>query len=146
ATCHDCDVDESMEHILVECMASGQDLIWRRCGRLWEKKYQKMPEMSLGLIRLTEFKDSKGKNMPHTSRLFRIVVSESAHLIWKVRNEQVIRGRKHTEAEIHNRWLSCMNTRLKMDQLLTDRSRYGNRTLDIRNVLLTWDGQQKPAR
>ncbi|KAJ7334907.1 hypothetical protein DFH08DRAFT_633884, partial [Mycena albidolilacea] len=58
-----------------------------------------------------------------------------------VRNERVIGGRKfHSEAEIHNRWVSCMNTQLKMDQLLTDRSRYGNRALDIRKVLRTWDG------
>ncbi|KAJ7704757.1 hypothetical protein B0H14DRAFT_2416153, partial [Mycena olivaceomarginata] len=63
------------------------------------------------------------------------------YLIGKVRNERVIGGRKfHSEAEIHNRWVSCMNMQLKMDQLLTDRSRYGNRALDIRKVLRTWDG------
>ncbi|KAJ6528953.1 hypothetical protein B0H19DRAFT_1214591 [Mycena capillaripes] len=143
ATCHNCNVDESMEHILVECPASGQDLIWHLCGQIWEKKHQRMPKMTLGLILgcgLAEFKDSKGKNMQHASRLFRIIVSESAHLIWKVRNERVIRGRKHTESEIHNRWLSCMNMQLKMDQLLTDRSRYGNRASEIKKVLLTWDG------
>ncbi|KAJ7694935.1 hypothetical protein B0H14DRAFT_2310776, partial [Mycena olivaceomarginata] len=74
------------------------------------------------------------------SRLFRIIVSESAYLIWKVRKEQVVGGCKHTETEIRNRWVSCMNMQLKMDQLLTDRLRYGNRALDIRKVLHTWDG------
>ncbi|KAJ7745615.1 hypothetical protein B0H14DRAFT_2406669, partial [Mycena olivaceomarginata] len=81
-------------------------------------------------------KDSRGK-MPRVSRLFRIIVSESAYLIWKVRKEQVVGGCKHTETGIHNRWVSFMNMQLKMDQLLTDRSRYGNRASDIRKVLHT---------
>ncbi|KAJ7802055.1 hypothetical protein B0H14DRAFT_2255761, partial [Mycena olivaceomarginata] len=71
------------------------------------------------------------------SRLFRIIVSESPYLIWKVRKEQVVGGWKHTETEIHNRWVSFMDMQLKMDQLLTDRSRYGNEALDIRKVLHT---------
>jgi len=151
ATCHDCHVDESMEHILVECTASGQDLIWRLCGQLWEKKFQKMPEMTLGLILgcgIAEFNNSKGKKMPHASRLFRIMVSESAYLIWKVRNERVIGGRKHTETEIHNRWVSCMNMRLKMDQLLTDRSRYASLRYkeSPTHVGRCPNGQRKPAR
>ncbi|KAJ7801834.1 hypothetical protein B0H14DRAFT_2386094, partial [Mycena olivaceomarginata] len=39
-----------------------------------------------------------------------------------------------------NQWVACINKRLKIDQLLTDRSRYGNRTLDFKTVLKTWDG------
>ncbi|KAJ7792604.1 hypothetical protein B0H14DRAFT_2394303, partial [Mycena olivaceomarginata] len=58
-------------------------------------------------------KDSRGK-MPRVSRLFRIIASESAYLIWKVRKEQVVGGCKHTETG-HNRWVSFMNMQLGRD-------------------------------
>jgi hypothetical protein len=84
------------------------------------------------LTNVTLSKTREAGKMSRVSRLFRIIVSESAYLIWKVRKEQVVGG-------IHNRWVSCMNMQLKIDQLLTDRLRYGNRALDIRKVLHTWD-------
>jgi ribonuclease HI len=103
-----------------------------------------MPNLSIGLVLgcgLAEFKNPKGKKLAEASRLFEIIVSESAFLIWKIRGERVTSGKPvHSEAEIHNRWVTCMNNRLKIDRLLTDRSRYGSRALNIKTVLKTWDG------
>ncbi|KAJ7933193.1 hypothetical protein B0H13DRAFT_1592627, partial [Mycena leptocephala] len=71
----------------------------------------------------------------------KIIISESAYLIWKIRCERVIsRKSVHDLSEIHNRWVTCMNNRLKIDRLLTDTSRYGRRALNIKTVLRTWDG------
>ncbi|KAJ7670106.1 ribonuclease H-like protein [Mycena polygramma] len=143
AVCHSCNVDDSLEHSLVECSAPGQEIIWSLCMKLWNMKHREMPTMSIGLIMgcgLTRFKDSKGKNFPGANRLFKIIVSESAYLIWKLRCERVIQHKSHTESEIHNRWVTCLNNRLKIDRLLTDRSRYGDRALNFKTVLDTWDG------
>ncbi|KAJ3712432.1 hypothetical protein C8R42DRAFT_686871 [Lentinula raphanica] len=48
--------------------------------------------------------DEKGKHSVGDSRLFRILVSESAYLIWKIRCEQVIQGKEVSEAEAQRRW------------------------------------------
>ncbi|KAJ7850852.1 hypothetical protein B0H13DRAFT_1585009, partial [Mycena leptocephala] len=61
-----------------------------------------------------------GKRDNRADRLFRILISETVHLIWKLRCMRVIeRGsdpmRYFSEKEIHNRWLSCINQRLPID-------------------------------
>ncbi|KAJ7254128.1 hypothetical protein C8J57DRAFT_1076442 [Mycena rebaudengoi] len=98
--------------------------------------------MTIGLIlgcSLVEFRNSTGKKNRAAARLFRIMISESAPIIWKLRNERIISGRKHFNLEIHNKWVNCLNMRLKMDQLLTDISRYGSRATKLEWVLQTWD-------
>ncbi|KAJ7906125.1 hypothetical protein B0H13DRAFT_1568251, partial [Mycena leptocephala] len=90
---------------------------------------------------LAQFKSSKGKKCNEANRLFKILVSESAfNLVWKLRNDRVVHGRVPTETEIHNRWVNSINTRLRLDRLLTDTTRYGNRAMNIKTVLRTWDG------
>jgi ribonuclease HI len=132
-----------MEHALLECNAPGHKKIWNLCHDLWEKKFAVIPNTSIGLIlgcELIQFKDSKDKNMPEANKLFKIIISESAFLIWKIRCERVMSNKIPTETEIHNRWVAFINKRLKIGQLLTDKSRYGNRALDIKTVLKTRDG------
>ncbi|KAJ7508391.1 hypothetical protein B0H11DRAFT_1692858, partial [Mycena galericulata] len=48
AKCPTCQVDETMEHILVECSAPGRELVWSLCRELWEKKHKKMPKLTRG--------------------------------------------------------------------------------------------------
>ncbi|KAJ7801831.1 hypothetical protein B0H14DRAFT_2300110, partial [Mycena olivaceomarginata] len=82
-----------MEHALLDCNAAGHEIIWNLCSERWEKRFIMMPDTSIGLILgygLTEFKDIKGKRLPEANRLFKIVVSESAFLIWKIRCERVM--------------------------------------------------------
>jgi hypothetical protein len=47
--CPVCDVDDTMERAVLECSASGQEIIWKLCPQLWEMKYPKMPTLSIGL-------------------------------------------------------------------------------------------------
>ncbi|KAJ7923686.1 hypothetical protein B0H13DRAFT_2400978 [Mycena leptocephala] len=123
AVCPVCNVDDSLEHALLECTAPGQEIIWELCKRLWEMKHANMPNLSMGLVlgcALTEFKNPQGKPSNEANRLFRIIVSESAFLIWKIRCERLIsRNSPHSETEIHNRWVASINNRLKIDRLLT---------------------------
>ncbi len=76
-----------------------------------------------------------GKN-----RLFTILVSESAHLIWRIRCERVIQReddpeRRHSEIETTNKWLLSLNNRLKTDIAQTNVTKYGALALAEKTVL-----------
>jgi hypothetical protein len=90
---------------------------------------------------MVEFPNNR--NNKGMSRLFRIIVSESAHFIWKLRCERRITlednpEKMFSEAEIRNRWLTVINQRLTLDRFLTDRTRYGKKALRTQTVLNTW--------
>ncbi|KAG2755617.1 hypothetical protein P692DRAFT_201836748 [Suillus brevipes Sb2] len=89
--CGICRLPETMEHILIECNSIAVCTIWQAAKDLWCKR---------------------------ETRLFHILVLESAHLIWKLRCERTIK--------------------LKFDRLLTDSKRYGTKALKVETVLKTW--------
>jgi ribonuclease HI len=102
--------------------------------------------MSLGVILgcgLAEFRDGDGKRHEGTERLYRILVSEAAYLIWKIRNERVINrdGAPATEQEIINKWHYHINHRLQVDKILANRPPEGKKSaLAPKKVLETWSG------
>ncbi|KAJ6571550.1 hypothetical protein B0H19DRAFT_937362, partial [Mycena capillaripes] len=74
-----------------------------------------------------------------TSRLYRIIVSESAHLIWRLRNERQIQGKDPaSEREIFSRWKSCLNIRLALACQMTNKHRYAKKAVPKPLVLKTW--------
>ncbi|KAJ6572831.1 hypothetical protein DFH09DRAFT_916468 [Mycena vulgaris] len=136
ATCPYCEVTESMDHILTQCDLPGQELVWNLASELWQLKTSKdlrptMGEiMACGVIK----RDDQG-----TTRLFRIVVSESAHLIWKLRNERVIQEKDAaSEREIRNRWCKAINNRLNLDCILTNQMKYGKKAIKKTLMKKTW--------
>ncbi|KAL6308233.1 hypothetical protein BKA93DRAFT_815570 [Sparassis latifolia] len=89
STCSTCDVPESMEHILNDCSAPGQEIIWSLAKKLWLKKHPSWPNISLGTIlgcSLANFCSTNGKRQPGANRLFHILISESAYLAWCIRS------------------------------------------------------------
>jgi ribonuclease HI len=136
----------SLEHILLECPSPGQSEIWRLAEELWTKKNPDWPTVSMGSILgsgLARFKDAAGKPQPALARLYKILMTESAHIIWKLRCDSVIgRGGTPPSAnEVHNRWLKVMNERLEIDKSLTNKLKYGKQhTLAPSLVLETWGG------
>ncbi|KAJ7462840.1 hypothetical protein FB451DRAFT_1043521 [Mycena latifolia] len=142
--CPICQVLESLEHILLECDAPGQQQVWRLAERLWKFRYPTWPKLNWGLLLgcgLAKFKSPRGKSVPAQNRFFTILVSTSMKLIWNLRNERVFET--HTaasETEIHNRWVSLMNAALKRDKLLTNRARLGSLATKRQLVLHTWSG------
>jgi hypothetical protein len=145
--CHECQTTESLSHIILECGASGQATIWKLTKKLWELKGIPWPTLNLGSILgcgITNFHNTTGKPLPGANRLYSIIISESAHLIWKLRCEWRIQhngdaSQKHSETEI-NRWLKAINTRLQTDCLLTNSIRYGSKALSPVLVQCTWQG------
>lgn len=149
AQCRICDANESMEHILTDCRASGQNRVWELAHELLTKKglTQLPTNPTFGQIlgcSLVNMHDQKGKLLKGSSRLYTIVILEPAYLTWRLRCEwRIDRGedpqRVHTKAEIAGRWLSMVNTRLKLDCLMTNKARYGCKALNPVMVKQTWN-------
>ncbi|KAJ6480487.1 ribonuclease H-like protein, partial [Mycena vitilis] len=142
--CHFCDETEDLEHILLKCRRPGQSLIWSAAKELWLKKHPSWPEVSLAGILgcgLATFTDDKGKSDPGADRFYRILISESAFAIWKIRNDCVIKkgGASLPIPAVHNKWLSALNIRLRFDCLLTNYEKYGKQNaIKASLVLQTW--------
>ncbi|KAJ8454688.1 hypothetical protein ONZ51_g12889 [Trametes cubensis] len=112
AKCKMCNVDEDMKHILTECGATGQALLWRLARDLLVRKGVPAPEaptqgLYIGAALVSVEVDEKPD--PGKTRLAKIVLTETAYLIWKLRCERVIEwqddeGRQHSEQKVAARW------------------------------------------
>ncbi|KAK7029101.1 hypothetical protein R3P38DRAFT_2524708 [Favolaschia claudopus] len=84
---------------------------------------------------------------PGTTRLYKILITESAHLVWRIRNERVIQNTGPAPlAKIRNRWLKTVNNRLAIDCAMTDRLKYGKKSLKESLVKSTWRKTLKGER
>ncbi|KAH9829013.1 uncharacterized protein C8Q71DRAFT_718817 [Rhodofomes roseus] len=148
ADCSTCGTRESLRHILSECRAPGQDLVWSLTGELWRKKAGTWRKPSLEdvlTVGLGLYPKPDGAKSSHAlARLWRIAISEAAYLIWKLRCERVIEHADepdwtHSQREITRRWYAAMNRRLQLDLIATRRS-FGNLAKSRLLVLATWTG------
>ncbi|KAF8868992.1 RnaseH-domain-containing protein [Infundibulicybe gibba] len=145
AICPICMVEESMEHILTDCRASGQKTLWALAKVVWENKGHKWPKPEFGTLLgcgLAAFTND-GKRDQGANRLFVILISKTTHLIWKTRCEWRIgreedRDRLHTQSELENKWKHTINRRLKLDCLIADARRYGSKATPHHTVCNTW--------
>ncbi|KAJ3982360.1 hypothetical protein F5890DRAFT_1415895 [Lentinula detonsa] len=141
ANCHPCGVTESMDHVLTECQCPGQQQIWELTEEICTKKGLKWNPPSLGLILGAGIiKPTKLEGQPSDgdARFLRIVMSESAHLVWKLRCERVIKGRDaHTQGEITRRWKKSIEARIELDRLMTT-TQFRKRCLSKGLVERTW--------
>jgi ribonuclease HI len=86
----------------------------------------------------TSWQSKKFKD-PGEERLYKILITESAHLIWKLRNERVIGGDGPAPlAKIMNGWLKTVNNRLAIDCAMTNTKKYGRKALKSSLVKKTW--------
>lgn len=131
-----------MEHVLFECTASTAiQTVWENAKKLWDMKGSKTPwPKNLRLGHITGSGLIKIKNEPGRTRLLRILLTESAHLIWKTRCTQTIEWKNlktHTPTQVHNKWLYTINKKLKTDKILTNKAN-GIKALDKTLILDTW--------
>jgi len=87
--CHVCDrIEESMEHILTECPATGQAEIWELVKELWTLRGLPWTTPKFGTIlgcSLAAYQSEEGNHkLTGTNCLYAILISESAHLIWRI--------------------------------------------------------------
>ncbi|KAI1786135.1 hypothetical protein LXA43DRAFT_869561, partial [Ganoderma leucocontextum] len=147
ATCSHCGDTETLEHILVECPAQNVRTVWGLMRALAVRKGLRLPKMTFGLALAGHAFTAGGlmtKPPKGMERLMRIALTESAHLIWKLRCERAIGrgggpGSDHTTREVEARWYAAMNKRLHLDTAQTNRC-FGAKALDKARVEQTWAG------
>ena len=141
--CPLCNEVENMEHILTKCKSENRNTAWSLANDLWKRKYPEPLPTDLGDILgcgLANFQ-SGGKRDKGKNRLYRILVSETAYLIWKTRNERRIRDGDNANTpatETVKRWRNTINKRLTIDRFLTDKKRFGKRSLSEKLIRATW--------
>ena len=149
--CQTCIQTETMDHILTKCTATGQSEIWTLVDALWAKKHNS-PTMAtikpnLGNIfgsPAVLFRHENGKINSGKTRLYRILIVESAHLIWEIRCERVIQneGKMTPTREVKNKWIEKINARLELDCRMTH-PKYSQKAIPKELVTETWSGLLK---
>jgi ribonuclease HI len=138
--CTLCGQTETMEHILTICATPARKQIWDLVNSLWLKRHNEAFEPSLGNVLGCGMPNFTADEKPLTgkTRLYKILISESAFLIWKLRCERAIAGKTHSETEIHNRWIGTINSRLTIDCVLTDARAFERKALSGKLIQSTW--------
>ncbi|KAG2740847.1 hypothetical protein P692DRAFT_201842406 [Suillus brevipes Sb2] len=118
AQCHTCNEDiESMTHILTECNCPARKRIWKLAERIWPTNIIPWPEPTIGTITGCVSLSLAYRFRPKgTARLLRIIISESAYLIWTMRCARVIQGVSLDNDNITKRWTKALNNRLQQDR------------------------------
>ena len=142
--CKQCHKTESMEHILVECDAPGQAVIWALAEEPWLKQRRTWPKPTLGTILVSAGLKLRNKNRDDEAgdtRLYWIIMSESVHIIWKIRCERVIREEPEsiTPAEAGRRWKHTIALRADLEKKMAN-PKYGKKALNRDLVKSTWKG------
>ena len=148
-----------MNHILFSCDEPGQKLIWKLAWKVWDRTGHKWPGQSLatlvggGLLKFepppipegNEQKKKKKKHKDGRARLLTILLTESAYLIWKMRNERRIHHEndahfKHSDIEITNRWYKAIDIRITLDRAMANPAKFAKKALSPDLVKRTWSG------
>ncbi|KDQ65134.1 hypothetical protein JAAARDRAFT_117279 [Jaapia argillacea MUCL 33604] len=132
------DDEESMEHIMLICRAQEGPLIWDLAKGLWPASHGEWPQLTIrsimacGSLKIKPANNGGNANqeerrnnakMKGASRLLRILVSESAHLIWAIRCLWVIQDVTLTVEVMQQRWLTAIGWRLTIDRIIAARRR-----------------------
>ena len=86
--CPLCQQTETFQHILQECCSKERETIWEAANNLWKTRYRSDLPTTEGAVLgcgLANFTKEDGKPDAPKNRLYRILISESAHLIWVLR-------------------------------------------------------------
>jgi hypothetical protein len=127
ANCTHCPNElETLDHILTECAHPATRLIWNLVKQKWPDDEHNWPKihqghiLGCGSIQPNPDNDNEvttGKKCG-IARLKRILLSESAYLIWTLRCERTIEGTTYPRRTITAKWLNQMTTRLNIDRRL----------------------------
>ena len=146
ALCRNCRCTDSPEHILLQCEEPGQRTVWTLAKNIWQRKGLPWPQLTLPVILRASTWHWNNNLDPVTAdgaaRLWRIIITESTYLIWKLRCERVIGHAEETEwthsvQAITNRWTYAINARLTLDRAMT-RAKPPQKRLIAKRVLATW--------
>lgn len=148
ANCDTCGQTETMEHILTDCNIPGQNEAWELAKSVWENKYRDWIKPNYGSIlgcASTTFQNEDGTTNVGKTRLYQILISETAYLIWTMRCTRVIehdndQTKWPSRINIKRQLERKLNLRLKMDCLQTNEIKYKKKAICSRKVKATWSG------
>ncbi|TFK91864.1 hypothetical protein K466DRAFT_573408 [Polyporus arcularius HHB13444] len=144
ALCGTCGIEDTMEHILFECSAPGQAVVWNMVKAAIEQTGCDVPRLSIGAVMgvasIVLMKGGKTQKGP--SRMVKIMVVEGAHLIWRMRCERVIEwedapDKSRSTNEVRMRYWAAVNKRMELDRSLVY-TRVTGRKPKKKVVLETW--------
>jgi ribonuclease HI len=124
ATCQACEENwEDMRHILIDCDKNEAAQVWAMARNAWPHEDYKWPKVHLGTITgcgAIQFKprnDKRGEEAraAGASRLVRIIISESAHLIWCLRCDRSMNNNQLSPDAIQSAWKNRIRSRLNAD-------------------------------
>ena len=146
AECPICKKYDTLEHIISECKSVERITIWCQANQLWRQRHTEDLPVSEGAILgrgLANFKNKDGNLDTGKNRLYRIIITESAHLIWVLRCKRRIAKEDnpqnyHTEQSVEKRWYQKINERLQIDCLLTNNFLYKRKALKTKKIYGTW--------
>ncbi len=142
AICTVCGECETMTHIIFECRAVGQELIWDLLRNTWVLTGTAWNEpiwgSTLGAA-CAVFTTPEGTRRTSIESLWTILCTEALHLIWKLRCERVIKnqGEEFTRNEVTNRYFSTMDSRLSLDRRTAAIAK-GKKALKAQDVRRIW--------
>jgi len=135
---------ETLAHILTMCESPGQKEVWELAEGLWSR-VESIPWykpgigtiIGAGLAKIVD--EEAGILLKGDARLWKIIITESAYLIWRLRCERVIQktGQAFTREEISNRWIKMMNERLQLDRRMTNKH-FERKAINKSIVEQTW--------
>ncbi|RPD52198.1 hypothetical protein L227DRAFT_515021 [Lentinus tigrinus ALCF2SS1-6] len=141
ALCSRCGETEIMMHIIFECKAIGQELIWNLLKELWDFTGLPWKEPRWGTAfgaACAVFKSSTGARKPAAEHLWCILTTEAVHLIWKLRCELIQNeGAEFSVSEVTNRLYASLEARLNLDRRTAAMAK-GKKALKPQDVERTW--------
>ena len=149
AICHSLD---TMNHILTQCQANTTRIPWELAKAAWPHRDAWWPNISLGIIlgvgcinipTRREDQNQRDQDQQHShrckapTRLLRLLISETAHLVWVLRCERVIQNVPITDQQIRGRWLRAINDRLTCDRIIATKIKKDKKYTNL--IKNTWE-------
>ncbi|EJD54176.1 hypothetical protein AURDEDRAFT_52004 [Auricularia subglabra TFB-10046 SS5] len=143
--CPTCNCVETMEHVLLECPDSRQEVIWDTVREFLARKRVDV-DINMGTIlgcatmRLAGYWGARSRGV---ERAFQIVVSESAFLVWKIRCEKRIQHAEDPDWQLpeeaaRDRWVAVIKRRMEQDKILSQKQGFKKKALNSWLVEDTW--------
>lgn len=143
----ECGELESMEYIIFKCKLNNEKTIWEQAEKLWTTttKVTKWIKpnidliMSLGAIRLKHSHNIKDQAPRWLNEKYIEIVSETAWIIWKMRNDRVFNDVKLESSRAQDKWQCTITEKLKTDWRSIARTRdYKQKTQKTKLYMQKW--------
>ena len=146
AECPICNKYDTLEQIISECKVTERETIWDSVNELWKNRHNEDIHTLEGAALgggLANFWKEDGKPDSVKNCLYKILVTESTHLIWVLRCERQVANRDnpnghHMAEEVKKQWYNRLNERVQIDCLLTNMYLYKRKALKTKKVYHTW--------